>query len=811
SDFFDAVFSSVINYIYTVGMVFFRTVMGPHGINRAVQRLEFSNCRKGLGVKIIGGYRELSGERFGIFIKWVLPGGMAAQDGRLKAGDLILYVNNMNLRGVTNERAVDFLRTASATNHMSLLIARDHDSRREFVELMEKYGSNSNASPGSGKTSPPPFSTGTMADAASSTSSSRSTILNPKYCTAEIAPQVCSDCMIQLICVAKRTGLGLVIKGGANCAEGPMVFIQEIVPGGDCQRDGRLNVGDQLISINKESFIGVTHEEAKSILRRTKLRPEPTVEIAFFRRRSSSGSSSGPHSPISLQLPCITVPQHRPPGLGSIMLPGGIMPRSSPTPTSRSESLPSVDLTQVRAMPVKPERPPPSPPESACITEDISGIARNGPSLLCVLADVAEPWKPSTPLAGAQLRPTPHSSSSQVKLERLEQALESLGLIPAESQLQTLRERLHVGPDGTVAYVDFETLAKELFKLTDEPRLEQETHRFTSDDLNDTSSSHQNLALTSDSDDINEMERLRKDHIDALREIKRLQDKLTESDNLFHNVRQELIKVKQEAKAAVEEGSALQACLHLAEAAQKQTRGMEMDYEEVIRLLEEETAEIKSQRSQRFSQPKEEKELKKRVALLECQLQKSEAAKKGFQISTGKLLHFVEVMYVNVMEDFLRENQGAFRNYSSQNELKQAEHSQALAPRDGVKLSRMASTLALEAKELSRTVRSILEVDHRTFSLLQPTEDVDSQQKCGILTCFYQLEKKMEQGCCLLVISLPSILPYGWDKAYSADGVKYYINHVTQATSWTYPVINSLGLSGPGANDQNKSSTEFRD
>lgn len=46
----------------------------------------------------------------------------------------------------------------------------------------------------------------------------------------------CSDCMIQLICVAKGTGLGLVIKGGANRAEGPMVFIQEIVPGGDCQR-----------------------------------------------------------------------------------------------------------------------------------------------------------------------------------------------------------------------------------------------------------------------------------------------------------------------------------------------------------------------------------------------------------------------------------------------------------------------------------------------------------------------------------------------------------------------------------------------
>lgn len=32
------------------------------------------------GVKIIGGYREQSGEEFGIFIKRILPGGVAAQD-----------------------------------------------------------------------------------------------------------------------------------------------------------------------------------------------------------------------------------------------------------------------------------------------------------------------------------------------------------------------------------------------------------------------------------------------------------------------------------------------------------------------------------------------------------------------------------------------------------------------------------------------------------------------------------------------------------------------------------------------------------
>ncbi|KAM4524681.1 syntaxin-binding protein 4-like [Odontesthes bonariensis] len=30
-------------------------------------------------------------------------------------------------------------------------------------------------------------------------------------------------------------------------------------------------------------------------------------------------------------------------------------------------------------------------------------------------------------------------------------------------------------------------------------------------------------------------------------------------------------------------------------------------------------------------------------------------------------------------------------------------------------------------------------------------------------------------------------LPYGWEEAYTADGVKYYINHMTQTTSWRLP------------------------
>ncbi|KAM6964559.1 syntaxin-binding protein 4 isoform 1-T1 [Tautogolabrus adspersus] len=723
------------------------TIMGPHGINRAVQRLEFCDCRKGLGVKIIGGYREFTGEEFGIYIKRVIAGGLAALDGRLKSGDLILDVNNISLAGVTNERAVEILRTASLSNHMSLLIARDDEAWREFSELMEKYGSNNVTA--SGRISPTQLSTGKFTDTASSSSSSRSEspqLLSPKEgvtaythnppynansaYTVHTPMHAFSDSIIQLICVAKGTGLGLVIKGGANRAEGPMVLIQEIVPGGDCHKDGRLQVGDQLVSINKESLIGVTYEEARSILTRTKLRPDPTVEIAFIRRRSSSSSSSGPHSPISLQGPGGGVgPQTRSPGLGVISPQPAVITKITSSRNPASETLPAVNVSQVR---VPAARAEPtcisSPPEDDRITETHP-----------------EPSSSQPPQTKCSI-----STSCRLKLDRLEQALDLLGLKPTEAQWQTFRSRLRPDAAGTVAFADFEVLIREQFK----PQLEelgvtQAGSNFTSDDLYSLLESHTNTnsqTSLSDSDDLEEMERLRKEHIEALREIKRLQEQLVESQRVHHTMEEELNTVKQEVKVGAEESRALRTRIQLAEAAQKQARGMEMDYEEVIHLLEAEIAELKTQRAEQpVSTNKEEtEELKKRVAVLECQLRKSEAGKMGFEMSTGKLLSFVE----NVQE-FLLESHGPMKSHSS-GDVKVGVSSQSLPPRYK-KTPWTAATLAQEAKELTRTVRAILEVN---------------------------------------------CLPYGWEEAYTADGVKYFINHVTQTTSWSLPVTSS-GVLGP--------------
>uniref|UniRef100_A0A3P9L0I0 Syntaxin binding protein 4 n=1 Tax=Oryzias latipes TaxID=8090 RepID=A0A3P9L0I0_ORYLA len=683
------------------------TIMGPHGINRAVQRLEFADCKKGLGVKIIGGYKELTGEEFGIFIKRVIAGGLAALDGRLKSGDLILDVNNISLIGATNERAVEILRTASLSNHMSLLIARDEESRREFAELMEKYGSSNTTA--SGRISPTQLSSGKLTDTASSSSSSRSEspqLLSPKegvtsymqapHYTANPSYTVhtpvhnFSDSIIQLICVAKGTGLGLVIRGGANRAEGPMVFIQEIVNGGDCQKDGRLQVGDQLVSINKESLIGVTYEEARSILTRTKLRPDPTVEIAFIRRRSSSSSSSGSHSPICQQGES---GGGKAPGLFTIppQLPTVAKITSSRNP--HCETLPAVNVTQVRVSPARTEQ--------ACVS-------------LASRSDGVAVTTPDTPASLPLQRKSSLSATCRLKLERLEQALDLIGLKPTEVQRQTLLSRLQADPAGTVAFTEFDSLIRELFK----PQLEeligtQPGARFTADDLSSLQESRSNPQLMlSDSVDLEEMEKLRKEHVEALKDIKRLQEQLLQSQRTQEDLEEDLKKAKQDVKVGAEESRALRTRIQQAEEAQKQARGMEMDYEEVIHLLEAEIAELKTQRMEHPASTKkvecgtskeQTEELKKRVTVLESQLRKSEAARKGFEMSTGKLLSFVESV-----QEFLLESHGPPKSYSS-GDIK-------VAPLSHPRRSPWtAATLAQEARELTRSVRAFLEVDSLTF------------------------------------------------------------------------------------------------
>ncbi|KAM3923914.1 syntaxin-binding protein 4 [Leptodactylus fuscus] len=497
-----------------------------------------------------------------------------------------------------------------------------------------------------------------------------------------------SEDAIQTIAIERETSLGLSLMGGISTTDGPFIQIKSLIPGGDCHKDGRLRPGDQLISVNKEPLIGVSCEEAKSILNRVKLRKCSFWDICFIR----PGDHSDP-----------------------------VLSTSNPSPAMSGAS---------NAVPVIQSN---VPGQSGYIKEQRAMAAVAGS-----LSDVSLP----APLPGHSQNKIPLNTSDRLKVEKLEMALRYLGINLTEEQKQLMRSHMDLDVNETVCFGDYIQAAKEMLQLQLEER--DFGQYIVSEESEDTRSidSVTSQVRSCDLSDTEDVNRLRRERDDLRVEMKTLKQQLLESEKRNAQISAELRNVQTEAKAAIDETRALRNRIHLAEVAQKQARGMEVDYEEVIHLLEAEIMELKARLSDHSGQNNDcIQDLKRRITVLDCQLRKSETARKAFEMSTLKLLQFVENSH-----EVLVDNSGST--------LSLCDHTSTLSSQMKIlgknRLGVMAA-LAAEAKELSGFVRALIEAD---------------------------------------------CLPYGWEEAYTADGIKYFINHVTEATSWSHPVISALSRGG---------------
>lgn len=533
------------------------------------------------------------------------------------------------------------------------------------------------------------------------------------------------DPAFQVISVPKETGLGLKILGGINRNEGPLVYIHEVIPGGDCYKDGRLKPGDQLVSVNKESMIGVSFEEAKNIITRAKLRSDSPWEIAFIRQKSYCGHPGNICCPSPLQGSEDYGPQTSAFHLLSPP-PKTLVPKTSSTPKTQDSTLPSFKAIQTKPGYSKTEHTP-------VTSLDNSPTDTSTP-------DIAPAWTDDD--SGPQGKKISLNPSVRLKAEKLEMALNYLGIQPTKEQQEALRQQVQADSKGTVSFGDFVQVARNLFCLQlDEVNV----------GVHEISSILDSQLLPCDSLEADEMGKLRQERDTALEEGSVLKEKLLESEKHRKQLMEELQNVRQEAKAVAEETRALRSRIHLAEAAQRQAHGMEMDYEEVIRLLEAEISELKAQLADYSDQNKESiQDLRKRVTVLDCQLRKSEMARKTFKASTERLLHFVEAI-----QEVLLDSSAPLLNLSERRAVLSSQTSLPLLGRNGRRS--LPAALLLESKELIRSVHAILDMD---------------------------------------------CLPYGWEEAYTADGIKYFINHVTQTTSWIHPMMSVLNLSCSEENEE---------
>ncbi|XP_036971893.1 multiple PDZ domain protein isoform X2 [Acanthopagrus latus] len=201
---------------------------------RHVEMIELTNDGKGLGFGIIGGRST------GVMVKTILPGGAAGQDKRLRSGDQILRIGDTDLAGMSSEQVAQVLRNAGSK--VKLLIARD--------VIKDNHVSS------------PALSQDSLDDKLSD--------LNDDY---EFSVQFTKN----------SRGLGFSISsyiGDLNSVYSAGVIVKSIVKGSTVDQDGRIHIGDIILSVDGVSLQGCSEQRAMEVLRRT----GPLIRLRLLRK-----------------------------------------------------------------------------------------------------------------------------------------------------------------------------------------------------------------------------------------------------------------------------------------------------------------------------------------------------------------------------------------------------------------------------------------------------------------------------------------------------------------------------------------------
>ncbi|XP_026542978.1 disks large homolog 1 isoform X13 [Notechis scutatus] len=172
------------------------------------EEITLERGNSGLGFSIAGGTDNPHVEDdSGVFITKIIPGGAAAQDGRLRVNDCILRVNEVDVHDVTHGKAVEALKEAGSMVRLSVKRRRQTTERMVDIKLVK----------------------------------------GPKGLGFSIAG-----------------GVGNQHIPGDNS-----IYVTKIIEGGAAHKDGRLQIGDKLMAVNNVCLEEVTHEEAVAALKNT--------------------------------------------------------------------------------------------------------------------------------------------------------------------------------------------------------------------------------------------------------------------------------------------------------------------------------------------------------------------------------------------------------------------------------------------------------------------------------------------------------------------------------------------------------------
>lgn len=260
------------------------------------------------GIRLIGGAEV---DR-AISIGSIVFGGAASKNGQLKSGDEIISINGIHVVGATHQHVVELISTC--TNRASLVVRRKKFAEACDVVLTRKMDEgfgfviiSSGNCPLIGR-----IIEGSPADRCKQLHvRDRIIAVNGHYISPNMRHwQIVSmikecgstlrlriipvDCYtVELIKNAHNDNFGFSIRGGSEY-EGTPLYILRVAPNGLAL--DLLNVGDQILEINNIPTVGMTHQQAATIIKYS----DPIVRLKL-RRNYVTPASLLVDSPRALQ------------------------------------------------------------------------------------------------------------------------------------------------------------------------------------------------------------------------------------------------------------------------------------------------------------------------------------------------------------------------------------------------------------------------------------------------------------------------------------------------------------------------------
>lgn len=255
-----------------------------------IQAIELVNDGTGLGFGIIGARTS------GVIVKTILPGGVADRDGRLRSGDHILQIGDVNLHDMVSEQVAAVLRQSGT--HVRLVVARPIQAESTANGIPQF-----NVEPGSAIVPvrvlidpaelerylistgyPEIFGESSTASTPQTTTEDERFIYRGDGSDISKRPQLATPSgldlgellalpeteKLQVELTKDANGLGIIIAGYI-CEKEELsgIFVKSVSPGSAADMSGRIRVNDRIIEVDGQSLQGYSNHQAVELLKKS--------------------------------------------------------------------------------------------------------------------------------------------------------------------------------------------------------------------------------------------------------------------------------------------------------------------------------------------------------------------------------------------------------------------------------------------------------------------------------------------------------------------------------------------------------------